>query len=178
MILFDHFSKHQEMVQTVGRMARKGQLHECIVDPITVHTTADDWMFGLSGSKGLAASALFGRVDRITIQTEDGESWELGQDNPLALQADTMAGSKKAEDGKTRSTQSQSKRRLDRQSEIPLKSKPRAPRVDSPSRPEVDETDTKSTVAELDELYEEDHTWLKYTLVEVYRNARIGRLGS
>ena len=72
------------MVQTVGRMARKGQLHECIVDLITVRTTADHWMFGLSESKGLAASASVGRVDRITIQTEDGESWELGQDNPLA----------------------------------------------------------------------------------------------
>jgi len=143
------------MVQTVGRMARKGQLYGCIVDLITVHTTVDDWMFGLSESKGLAASALFGEFDRITIQIEDRESWDLGQDDPLALQADTVAGLRKAEDGKTRYTQHQSKRRLDRQSEIPLKSKPKAPRVDSPSRPDVDETDTKSTVGELDELYVE-----------------------
>ena len=151
------------MVQTVGRMARKGQLHERIVDLITVHTTADDWMFGLSESKGLAASALFDRVDRIKIQAEDGESWELGQDNPLALQADTVAGSKKAEDGKTRYIQHQSKRRLDRQSEIPLKPKSKASRVDSPSQPNVDETDNTSTVAELGGSYEDNHTWLKYT---------------
>lgn len=98
MILFDHFLTHQEMVQTVGRMARKGQLRECIVDLITVYSTADDWMFGLSESKGLAASTLFGRVDRITIQTEYGESWELGQDNPLTFQADTVGGLKKAEE--------------------------------------------------------------------------------
>lgn len=89
-------------------MAREGQLHGCIVDLITVHTTADDWMFGLRELKGLAASALFGRVDRITIQTEDRESWSLGQDNPLALQADTVGGLKKAEDGKTRYIQTQS----------------------------------------------------------------------
>jgi hypothetical protein len=93
LILVDLFFTHQERVQVVGaggRVARKGQSRACQIHTISVHKTCDDWLTGLAGSKGMAASALFGNNGSVVAHYEAGTA--VGADsNPLALPASLVA---------------------------------------------------------------------------------------
>lgn len=90
LILVDLFFTHQERVQVVGRIARKGQNRACYVHSISIHNIRDDLFTGLAGSKGMAASALFGNVGTITSNYESGAVL-AGDVNPLALPEDLVA---------------------------------------------------------------------------------------
>jgi len=121
MILVDHFFTDQEMTQAIGRIARKGQTRKCIIRTITVHRTADDWMYGLATSKGLAASALFGRVAQYQVHTEEGEVWRVGHDNILKLHADTRAAMKSDQVKATTNAEEAVRTKLRKKAELPGK---------------------------------------------------------
>jgi len=121
MILVDHFFTDQEITQAIGRIARKGQTRKCIVRTITVHRTADDWMYGLATSKGLAVSALFGRIAQVQVHAEEGEVWRVGHDNILKLHADTRAAIKSDQVKAMTNAEEAIKTKLQEKAELPEK---------------------------------------------------------
>lgn len=80
MIMVDQFFTHQEYIQAMGRIVRKGQTRPCIIYIITVEGTCDDWMSNVAGSKGMAASTLFGRGGHTARLYEEGADILPGQE--------------------------------------------------------------------------------------------------
>lgn len=83
MIMVDQFFTHQEFVQAQGRVAGKGQTDSCTIDLIVVEGTVDDWMSSVAGSKGMAASTLFGKGNRTARLLEEGEDVQPEQGDRL-----------------------------------------------------------------------------------------------
>jgi hypothetical protein len=106
MFMVDKFFTHQEYLQTEGRIIRKGQTRACFIKTFSVENTCDEWMASLAGSKGMAASTLFGRGAQTARLLEEGEDPIPGQD-VLEIPADAKEAldrleKKEGEDAKKR----------------------------------------------------------------------------
>jgi hypothetical protein len=76
MIMLDLSFTRQEEVQIIGRINRQGQTRDVTVYKIVMVNETDQWLGGISGTKGLAANQMLGsrKPDVITLKPQSDDT--------------------------------------------------------------------------------------------------------